>query len=217
MPKSKPTFKTRLTLWGSCLACVCVLFYFLPLFHIQPLKDSLEKSDTSAFVASTFVEGFWSEKLLKGVADSVDANELLEALGKDRKDAVERYGHRLGLSAQSSFFVSGSGKIIRVEKRSVEIALLNGPGVVVIETGPVFGNSIRDGSGLLDVSDFSNSQDFNAISSEINQRVEKSVLPILKEKAAVGLEVHFIGGVDVVDLTNEVTQLDLTPVIVEFP
>jgi predicted lipoprotein len=217
MSKSRPTFKSRLTLWGSLLAGACILFYFLPPFHIKPLKASREKSESSSFEASTFVEEFWNEQLVKVADQAVDADEFLAALGKDRKDAVERYGHRLGLSAQSSFLISGAGKITRVEKRSVEIKLLNGQGVVVIETGPVFGNSIRDGSGLLDVSDFSNSQDFNAISSEFNQRVEDQVLPMLKEKAAVGLEVHFVGGVDVTDSDNPVTQLNLTPMIIDFP
>lgn len=45
-----------------------------------------------------------------------------------------------------------------------------------LETGPVFGNVLRDGTGLLDVNDFPNSQDFNALSSEINRRVEEQVL-----------------------------------------
>ena len=33
---------------------------------------------------------------------------------------------------------------------------------MLIETGHIFGNAVRDGTGLLDVNDYPNSQEFNA-------------------------------------------------------
>ena len=91
------------------------------------------------------------------------------------------------------------------------------PAQVIIEIGPVFGNAIRDGSGLLDVSDFANAQDFNAISAEINRRVEEQVFPVLAANATVGATVHFVGGVDVADSEGAPSSLNLVPVIIEFP
>ena len=88
---------------------------------------------------------------------------------------------------------------------------------IIIETGPVFGNAIRDGAGLLNVSDFANAQDFNALSAEINQRVERDVLPLLQANAVVGATVRFVGGVEVSDSAGAPATLVLVPVVIEFP
>ena len=216
MSKPQRTLKSRLLLWGGGLLGVCLGLYFLPLFHIVPLKEAREQSAAAAFDAVAFVEDFWNEKLSKGVPDAVDANELLAAFGNDRTKAAARYGHRLGLSGNASYFVSGSGEITAKDRGTVQITLKEG-GMVTINTGPVFGNAIRDGSGLLDVSEFPNSQDFNALSSEINRRVEEDVFPVLKEKAVVGVKVRFHGGVDIADSQTEISPLNLVPVMIEFP
>ena len=216
MSKPKRTLKSRLLLWGGALFGVCLGLYFLPLFRIVPLKEAREQSAAAEFDAVAFVEDFWNEKLLKGGPQSIDANELLAAFNKDRTEATERYGHRLGLSGNASYYVSGDGDITSIDKGTIQITLKDG-GLVAIDTGPLFGNAIRDGSGLLDVSDFPNSQDFNALSSEINRRVEASILPKLKEKAAVGVKVSFHGGVDIADSQTEISPLNLVPVVVEFP
>lgn len=192
------------------------MLYILPLFHIVPLEVAREKSAAAAFDAAAFVEKFWNDQLVNGTVQAVDAGELLDAFGKNRSGAATRYGHRLGLSGNASYFVSGNGRITAVEKRSIEIALEQG-GKVVIDTGPVFGNAIRDGSGLLDVSGFPNSQDFNAVSIEINRRVEERVFPLLKENAAVGVKIEFRGGVDISDSQSEISPLNLVPVVIEFP
>jgi predicted lipoprotein len=81
----------------------------------------------------------------------------------------------------------------------------------------VFGNTIRDGSGLLDVSDFPNSRDFNAISSEINRRVEERVFPLLKQKAAAGVAIQFAGCVDITDPETDLRPLRLVPITIKIP
>jgi len=205
-------------LFGGVLIGVLVLLHFLPLFHVLPLKAAREKSAAAAFDAKTFVETFWNDQLLKSTESAVKANDLLSAFRADPANAAKRFGHRLGLSGISSYFVSGSGRIIAVEGGTISIALHDdGTAQVIIKTGPVFGNAIRDGSGLLDVSDFPNSRDFNAISSEINRRVEEDVFPELKQKAAVDVAVRFAGGVDISDGETNPAPLKLVPVVIEFP
>jgi predicted lipoprotein len=119
---------------------------------------------------------------------AVDAVDLLSALRLDAAAAAKQYGHRLGLSSTSSFLLSGTGRISGVTPTAVSIALGDDPTAVdlLIEFGPVFGNAIRDSSGLLNVSDFPNSRDFNALSDEFNRRVEERVLPALQAGAVTG-------------------------------
>ena len=81
----------------------------------------------------------------------------------------------------------------------------------------MFGNAIRDGCGLLDVSDFPNSRDFNAISSEINQRVEERVLPVLKENGTVDGEIEFVGCAEVTDPKTDIRPLRVVPFVLRLP
>ena len=212
-----PTMSRSLR-WSIGAIVVAVILYFMPLFHIVSLKGAQEEAAAALFDAADYVEAFWQGPLLEAAPQAVDAQDLLAAFDEDFVATASRYGHRLGLSGHSSYLVSGNGEIVAADDMEVSIALqAGGPVQVVIEIGPVFGNAIRDGSGLLDVSDFANAQDFNALSAEINRRVEEQVLPLLQANAAVGRTVRFVGGVEVGDSGGAPASLTLVPVVVEFP
>lgn len=195
-----------------------VLVYAVPLFHVVPLKAARQQTAEAGFDARTYVDTFWSGPLHQAAAQAVDASELLGALRADPAAAAQRLGHRLGLSGSASYFVAGHGHITAVTADAVSIALqADGPAVIVIELGPIFGNAVRDGCGLLDVSAFPNAQDFNALSTEINRRVEEQVFPLLTARAAVGTEIRFVGGVEVADADGAPATLNVVPVVIAFP
>jgi predicted lipoprotein len=186
--------------------------------HVVPLEATRRQSSDAGFDAAAYVDALWSGPLLETVHHAVDASELLAAFRRDSADTAARFGHRLGLGGASFYFVQGRGKIVAVEDDAIAITLSNeNSSDAIIELGPVFGNAIRDGSGLLDVSDFANAQNFNELSTEINRRVEEQVLPVLQESAAVGREVRFAGGAEVADSAGIPSSLVVVPVIIEFP
>jgi predicted lipoprotein len=206
------------TRWIIGALGLAVFTWLVPLFHVVSLQDTRQEQSAAAFNAADFVEKFWRGPLAEAAQDAVDAGQLLAALREDFAGAKKRYGHRLGLSGSSSFLVSGRGQIIAVDNTAVSIALqAGGPAEVRIEIGPVFGNAVRDGSGLLNVSDFANAQEFNALSAEINRRVEEQVLPLLQGQAVIGASIRFAGGVEVSDASGTPSVLALIPVVVEFP
>lgn len=218
MTAETTTQRARATRWITAVASLAVVIYFVPLFHVVSLTGAQEKAEAALFNAAEYVESFWSGPLLAATSNAVDASELLDAFEQDFEATAERFGHRLGLSGHSSYLVSGEGQIIAVEETAVTIALREGgPVEVIIEIGPVFGNAIRDGSGLLNVSDFENAQDFNALSAELNILVEEQVLPSLVAGATVGDKLRFVGGVEVGDSGGAPAALTLVPVVVEFP
>lgn len=208
--------KRRWWLWGGITGGAVLWWTFLPLFHIVPLERAKAQAAAESFDPGAFVERFWEEELLPSADDAVAIDVLRAAFSQDPKAAAEKYGHRLGLSGQSSYWVTGKGKVSDVAKSKVIVALADG-GKVVLPTGPIFGNAIRDGSGLLNVSDFADSQDFNGLSSEINRRVEESVLPQLREQATVGAELTFVGGVEIRDSETALDTVTVVPVQVAFP
>ncbi len=203
--------------WAVAVGIAAVVFHFVPLFRVLPLESARQQAVGTAFNAEAFAETFWHQRLLKADPSAVEAARLVKAL-RDDPAGASRLGRRLGLSRTSSFFVSGTGQILSVAPDAVTIRLEGDPGDarVLIETGPVFGNAIRDGSGLLDVSAFPNSQDFNAISTALNRRVEADVLPALRDRARVGARVRFLGCAEVEDLAGA-EPLRIVPIRIEWP
>lgn len=203
--------------WSVAVGVAAVGLWWLPLFRIVPLHTAGQPSAGVAFDAEAVVERLWREQLLKPDLPAVDAARLARLLRESPRAAAD-LGRRLGLSRATCYFVAGRGRIVSVTADAVSIALEGDAAEhsVVIETAPVFGNAIRDGSGLLDVSSFPNSQDFNAISTALNRRVEEQVLPELRAKAAIGARVRFVGGAEVDDPASAL-PLRVVPVRIEWP
>ena len=76
---------------------------------------------------------------------------------------------------------------------------------------------MRDGTGLLNVNDFLNSQDFNALSWELNRRIEQQVLPELRKRGEAGTTLRFVGCAEIMDEDTDLHPLRIVPFIVAAP
>lgn len=206
--------------WSTRIAIAAgtaVLLYFLPLFRIVPLGQAEQQgnSKSAEFEPSAFVEEFWTQQLIPGAGKAVEVSKLIAEIKQDQQAARDAHGRSLGLSDTYFYFVSGTGRVVSVEKNTVELSVDDDSTQVqvLLETGLVFGNAVRDGTGLLDLNDFANSQEFNAISTEINRRIENDVLPKLREKATVGSTIHFVGCAQISDEETDLSPLRVVPFI----
>jgi predicted lipoprotein len=209
------TWKRRLTVWGGLAAGMVALFCLMPAFHVIP-KDKVERPQ--GFDAKAYIDRFWTEKLIPGVARADDALQVVSDLQKDRGAARKKYAHSMGLGETYSYFVRGTGRIVAVEKNAVRVSLREGDpkAEVLLHTGPLFGNAVRDGTGLLNVSEFDNLIDFNALSFQINDRIEAQVLPKLRN-AAVGAQVSFVGCAEITNEDKDLNPLRIVPFEAEVP
>jgi predicted lipoprotein len=170
-----------------------------PLFRIVPLEQRDAKKQAEAFDAATFAADLWDERLKSVLGEAADAATVLAALKDDPSAARKEHGRTLGLSRATFFFVRGRGTIIALEKSRVGVALADGGEFadLWLTTGPVFGNAVRDATGVLNGEDFPKSQHFNELASNLNALVEKRVLPSLREAAKVGASIEFVACVEV--------------------
>lgn len=208
--KARPVF--------IALAVIAVaLLWRFPLFRIVPLKTA-KAQQVAAFDAEAFAREFWEAKLLPATARAVELNALLAALAQDPMAARQRYGRALGLSSTTAIFVQGAGRVSAIEDDGVRVALNGAPAgrEVSLLTGLVFGNAVRDGTGLLDVSAYADSQDFNKLSTALNGIVETRVAPALREQAKVGREIRFAGCLELEE-DAALDHLRIVPVKVEWP
>jgi predicted lipoprotein len=173
---------------------VLVLWRF-PLFHVVPLTvpAAVATSQPAAFDPAAAAAKIWRMDLPAAAARAVELRVLAPALRAHADTARATFAKSSGLGA-SYYFVRGSGKVVARERNVLRLAIDGAPGeTITIRLGPVFGNTVRDGCGFLDVNAFPGLQEFNALSAELNALVEKSVLPLLRDKAVAGASVRFAG------------------------
>jgi len=203
--------------WAIGILLAAGLCWLFPPFHVLPLRKAQNAQKLAAFDAAAFAREFWQKKLLPATDRATPATELLAALANDPGAARQRFGRSPGLSGTSYFFVKGSGVVAATEKETIQITLeVPSQPTVELLTGLLFGNIVRDGTGLLNISDFPNSQDFNAISTELNRIVETQVVPALRARAAVGNAIRFTGCCELEEGPAP-KVLQVIPVKVEWP
>jgi predicted lipoprotein len=208
----------RFLLWLIAIFIAAAFCWLCPPFRIVPLGQAQQKQLRGAFDAPVFARAFWNQRLLPATARAVPVAELLTVLAQDPAIARQRFGRALGLTSTACFFIKGSGRIVAIDKEGISVALDDVPAGagVRLSTELLFGNTVRDATGLLDVNEFPNSQDFNAISAELNHLVETQVLPALRSHAAIGKKIRFAGCIELEEGPAPKT-LQVTPVKVEWP
>lgn len=211
-------------------AVLAVLLYFFPLFRVIPLSPkSTAPARTAApaasaapapaaFDAGIAAANFWQKDLPAAHERAVELGKLAPAIRANAEAAKTQFAKAAGLGT-AYFFLRGSAKIVAREMNLLRLAPAGAEAeIVVVRLGPVFGNTVRDGCGLLDVNSFPGLQEFNDLSAALNTLVEKNVLPLLREKAEVGATVHFVGCAEAPESAPDAGEplLTVVPVRVEF-
>ena len=83
---------------------------------------------------------------------------------------------------------------------------------VRLATEFIYGNAIRDASGLVDIKDFPNTMDLNNISEELNKMVRKTVLPPFKAAVKKGDKVIVTGSIEIHKEHIKWNELEIIPV-----
>jgi predicted lipoprotein len=180
---------------AACGIVGCLLIVFPP-FHIVPLELAREKAQAQAFDPAEFALRFWQEQLPSALDNAHEAVTVLDAIRRDRTSAKARYGRVVGLGGPHHYFLKGTGKIVALGERWVELTLSGNDSEraeIVLVTSMIFGNEILNATGLVKHSQFKRTNEYNAVSAEVNEIVESELAPAFLEEAKVGSTVHFVG------------------------
>lgn len=190
------------------VAVVIIGFLLYHSLYFENLQKVKERQRKQAFNAAEYARDFWDSQL-PGVLDSaLDAGELIELFNTDMAGAVKKYGKAPGVSRVYAYLLKGSGRIVAAGQEGLKVSIRepqSNPDVLIATGLYIPGNAVRDASGLIDVSEFSNTMKFNEISGEINKIVVKKVIrPFLDKNPATGMTVRFSGASQVAqDATQE--------------
>ncbi|HSY17731.1 MAG TPA: DUF2291 family protein [Candidatus Acidoferrales bacterium] len=199
------------------LVAFTILCWLFPLFHVVPLKTATAEKAAATFNATQFAETFWTNQLLAASGKTVKAEVLVPAIQAGPAAAKKNFSRSVGLSEGYFYFVSGRGRVLAVSEDEITLAVTGGGtnAEVTLQAGLVFGNALRDGTGLLNASDYPDSQDFNDIAAALNHIVETRVLPKLHEQAKVGVIISFTGCAEVDDESMDLKPLKVIPIQAE--
>lgn len=187
---------------GALSAVVALLVVFPP-FHVRrvpsadPSVPAGRAADArpetgAALDLKQIAEAFWREQLQPAASQAPDVATLAREIAADPVAASSRYGRRTGLGGTVYYFVRGKGRITALEPRGIRLQAEDAPGMpVILGTGPVFGNGLRDVTGKLDLNRYS-SFDFNQLSTELNA-LSEATLQSLPGRFAVGQSLRFSG------------------------
>jgi predicted lipoprotein len=207
----------RFVFWFIVAVAVGGICWQFPLFHIAPLDRAAREKAAAGFNPKEFAGKFWDERLLKSLDQAVKADVLLPAIQANSGLARKQFARSVGVSESYTYFLSGRGRVLAVNDDEISLSVTEGAAraEVILPVGLLFGNAVRDGTGLLNVNDYPNSQHFNGIAEELNRIVEARVLAGLREQAKVGKQVRFVGCAEVNDESTDLKPLRVVPIQAE--
>lgn len=190
------------------LGLIFVLVFSL---DIQSLEKHRTAAEPARFDATDYALKFWNKMEENGNAGIPRLVEVLKTLNENPKMGFASYGKKLGISKVNYFMVQGEGKIESMTEEYIQL-LINQSISVKIATDFIYGNSVRDGSGKVNIDDFLNMTDFNAVSVAINKLVREKVVVRLQNSAAVGKWMEFTGAFEISEENMDLSNLLILPV-----
>jgi len=209
----------RVVRWIIALAIAAGVCWLFPLFHVVPLQAVKAEKAAGRFNATQFAETFWAKQLVPALDKTVKADVLLAEIQADPAAAKKKYSHSVGFSDTYFYFLSGTGRVVSVSDDEISLAITPGStnAEVTLLAGLIFGDAVRDGTGLLNPSAYPNSQDFNDISAALDHLVETRVLPRLHQQAKIGAQISFAGCAEVDDEAMDLKPLKVIPIQTKTP
>lgn len=185
-----------------------LLFFSLDIRKLDAYRTT--QTNTS-FDASAYAQEVWKNEIPVAARQSPDIGMVIRMLESDPDQAFEEMGRKLGISNTWYFMVKGEGVIDSVGSENLRITLSSGDRVA-LATGFIFGNTVRDGSGTVDIDDFVNMTDFNNVAVVLNKLVKEEVVPDLLRSAAPGKQIAFAGAFEIRADMIDVNSIRIIPV-----
>jgi len=166
------------------------------------------------FDAISYSKKLWEEKFPTKISNAVELATFIKAAQADPADAFSKYTNTLGIGNYRYAFIKTEGIVTDINEDDItmQIKLDDSLMTVRLATEFIYGNAIRDASGLVDIKDFPNTMDLNNISEELNKMVRKTVLPPFKAAVKKGDKVIVTGSIEIHKEHIKWNELEIIPV-----
>jgi len=177
--------------------------------------SEVNKTSSDKFDAIAFSKKLWSERLPARFDSAIAFDMLRVAFANNRENAFAQHSNSMGIGNYRYSLVKVVGTVAEINEDDIILEVKYEDEPVdrwTLATEYVYGNAIRDASGLLDIKDFSNTSDLNSVSEELNKMVRTTVLPAFKQQVKKGDRVEVTGAVEFNKEHFNLSQLEIIPV-----
>jgi len=201
----------------NTLFVILLCFVVYHSVYFESLTRHNEKKNSQIFDARVYARNFWNTILPEILDNAVEITALLSLLQSDLNQAIDHYGGTVGVSRTHAFLVKGMGRITNIKQDGIVLELNEtGKDTIIIQTDYIFGNAIRDASRVIQVSDFTSTMEFNAISNEINKIVLSEVIPSFIDSVKIEDTLKFIGAIEINENNINFASLQIVPLSVSY-
>jgi predicted lipoprotein len=199
------------------LTIAAILFVAYNSVYFKSLDEVKAASAVKQFDATSYARNFFDKKLLPDIDKAIEIDALLKLVKSEPAKAFESYSNALGIGNIRYFLVKGEGTITSIEENTTTITYTGDTTKKLhIATEFVYGNAIRDASGMIDINEFNSTMDFNNVSAEINKIVRTEVLPAFKSKSKIGDKVRFSGAIELNQAHVNLDHIEVVPIGLEL-
>lgn len=153
------------------------------------------------FNASDNVSDMWDAAVANLEEKAVDLPTFLTEANGDLSSLVDQYGkYSMGTSGTISYAVKGTGIVEEVnqEKKAgymtVKLDGYEGSEIIKIQIGSIYkGSSTRDTLDIVNFGDYTNQQDWAAVSQELHSMIDTDVIQPADPANLVGKTIDFTG------------------------
>lgn len=164
--------------------------------YFKSLEEVKADAASKAFDVVSFTTDLMDTKITE--VNSLEVSEFMQRLTGDFDQLMASEGKKLGVSNNRYFMIHGEGEVMSINEENVLIKLNDtSEQQLQIATDFIFGNTLRDASGLVSISDYTSTMDFNNISVEMNKIVRQKVLPPFISNLKMGDKVFFKGAIKI--------------------
>lgn len=190
------------------VAVVALCLYFSVYF--ENLTQRRAELESKIFNPEQILDRFWNEDLDRIFEEALEWTVFDRMLLENPSELLEKHGKTLGIGAAYSFVVQGEAVVGQLEEEKVNLTPFS-RNRYALQSGFVFGNTVREASGVFPIDDFENTMDFNIISSEINTHIVREVIAPVVGGLSSGTRVSFYGAIDVNPKKLSVNEYDIIP------
>ena len=204
-------------LFSYILVLLLIAFVGYQSVYFKKLS-TLDRGQAGKFDAIAHAQKLWSGQLTNKLDSAIAFPDLAAALQQNPEAAFEQHAHAMAIGNYRYSLVRVNGRISQSGADEMIIDVPHADSLLHfrLATEYVYGNAIRDASGLLDIRDFSSTADLNTISEEMNRMVRTTVLPPFKQRVKQGDSIEVTGAVEFNKAHVRISDLELIPVRIKI-
>jgi predicted lipoprotein len=199
------------------LVLLLIAFVGYKSVYVKKLS-TLDRGQEGKFDAIAHTQKLWSERLTPKLDSAIAFPELAAAIQQNPEAAFEQHAHAMAIGNYRYSLVRVNGRISQSGTDEMIIDVPHADSLLHfrLATEYVYGNAIRDASGLLDIREFSSTADLNTISEEMNRIVRTTILPPFKKQVKQGDSIEVTGAVEFNKAHVRINDLELIPVRIKI-